>query len=707
MTIGCGMGDHAVARRRPGWVMLLAVLTVVCTVLGAPGVVWAQDDSADGTAVGDTLTSDEQAPPATGMSSAMSQAVKESQDPNNTSNVNAFALTSFFGKLTNTPKAGAKANVRQNTYYGELVSMLNMRSAATFSNTAKWSYDEFRSQDKNIESRSNGATYNLGQTLPLIMRLDGSRDWSQDKTVNTAGFSNLFAQDRKSLRLSGSKTKAQTGVFTHSLKFGGSFDDRQSENQGTANNSREGTMNAGLQTGWMIRPGLVLAGRIYGTTTSGEKMLGAEESPSSAHGDTLGLGLYYDHGFGNGRVSISRANFEKKYLDFKKNSNGLIDTVGVAEDLKVVDELETRDATSIEFESSFSIGPVAFKGAMSRTLDDLDYAVSGQGLKERQLDDVNLSTGVKVGADSLSIGYEYTWKWDDQRLQGATINRGRQYNKNRELELIWTRPLFSATDFRLRYYQGLSQDIAQFEHNQNDKDRLQNDFSVQVDRMWPSVFRARMAYVYRQTNDISIRETRSSNNNIKDSYEITPSYTWYMTPWLTWDQNYRVFIQYTDYDYSHLESVSREDNYNKRGNLTTKVTIRPTKRLEVVLRHDYNKKFNASRSGQDVSGSTVYSRDLNQAISKLDMALSFKVTTGVTMEAATYRTRDDRESFGRSTKETSEYSGELWIGTKVDQTWRNGITLAALVKKYNAFGPSVSKSSANYWEADVWLKWEF
>ena len=56
---------------------------------------------------------------------------------------------------------------------------------------------------------------------------------------------------------------------------------------------------------------------------------------------------------------------------------------------------------------------------------------------------------------------------------------------------------------------------------------------------------------------------------------------------------------------------------------------------------------------------------------------------------------------------TTYGESELWVGTKVNKTWRESITLSALVKKFNAFGPSVSETSANYWEADVWLKWEF
>jgi hypothetical protein len=639
--------------------------------------------------------------------SALERAVREIREREAAGETRAPDTGPFFISLSNTPKAGARANVRQNTYYSELVSKLKMRSNASFTNTLKWSFEEYRKQNKNVERRSNNFTYSLGQTLPLITNLDGSWSWSNDKTINTAGFANLFAQDDKNLRLSASKTKARTGAFVHTLRFGATVTERQSENQSTANNTSEGSTHLGLQTGWNISPGIVLSGRLHGKAASGTKTLGTKDSPSTTQGDTLGIGVYYDRGIGRGRVAISRSNFRNKYLDFKKNSNGLIDTVGVAEDLKVVDELETKDAMSIEFENFFSLGPMSFQSTLSRTTDDLNYATSGQGLKERQLDDVKLQSGLRVGADSLSVSYEYIWKWDDQRIQGATINRGRQYNKSRNLEFLWQRPLFQETDFRLRYFQGLSQDIAQFVHNQNDKDRLQNDFILQLERTWSEIFRAKMVYTYRQVEDISIRESRSSNNNIKDSYEINPGYTWYVAPWLTWNQDYRVYIQYTDFVFSELESVSRDDNYNKRGNLTSKVTLRPTKRLELVLRHDFNKKFNATKSGTNAAGSAFYDRDLNQTIGKLDLGLTFNIAPGVTLETATYRTRDDRESFGRTISETTEYSGEIWVGTKINKTWRKAITLSALVKKFNAYGPSVTETSANYWEADIWLKWEF
>jgi len=357
--------------------------------------------------------------------------------------------------------------------------------------------------------------------------------------------------------------------------------------------------------------------------------------------------------------------------------------MGVDEDLKIVDELETQDAMSLDIENNFHIGRVSFDTAFRRTTNDLNYEVNGLGLKERELNEMKLLVGVTIGVDSLTIGYDYGWKWDDQTIQGATEKRGRQFNKNRDLDLIWLRPLFKETGFLLRYHQGLGQDIAENIYNANDKDRLQTDFSMQVDRKWPEKFTTKLLYIYRQVEDVAIRENRSSNNNLKQTYEITPSYTWYAAPWITWDQSYRLNIQYTDYVFSELEQVTRQDNYNKRGNLTTRVTFYPTSRLEVIFRHDYNKKFNATKTGESAGGSNFYARDLNQTISKLDMAMKFEVMEDVVLEAATYRTRDDRENIrGDVVTEIQNYSGELWMGARIVKSWTNSASFSAVIKKF-------------------------
>ena len=615
----------------------------------------------------------------------------------------------FFMGMTNVPKAGALANVRQFTYYADWVTTIKFQKNSVFKNTFKWSTEEYRKQDKSVQKKDDNFTYGLGSNLPLLLTMNGAWNWSEDRTTNTAGFANLSAKDQKRGGLNAMKNNFKIGFLNNTAKMSARAMDQQSINQNQRNDFDEAAVDGGLQSDMAIADGVRIAGRLYGMTLSGDRLLGSETAASSANGDTLGFGVYYNRSIANGRVAVTRSNFEKKYLDFKKNSNGLIDTVGVDEDQKVVTELETNDALSYELENNFRVGKFGVLTRLTRQSNDLDYAQSGVGLRQREQDVMDLALTYAAGRDSFALGYDYLWKWDDQRYKGATENRGKQISKARDYEIRYFRDLFRHTKLNLRYHEGLVQDIAEDRHNENDKDRHQADISARLERNWVGKFRATMVFAHQQVQDFNIRESRSSNNNVKDSYELSPGYAWTISHWLSLDQSYRVYIQYTDYSFSGLESVNREDDYNKRGNLATKVVIDPTSRLNITLRHDYNKRFSATKTGTDASGGAFYHRDLNQTISKIEMIMRFIVVQGVTVEASTYRTKDDRDTFGSKITNTRTFSGEMWVGTQVRRRWfkKNPLELSAMVRKYNAFGPSVTETSSDYWEADIWLKWEF
>jgi len=616
---------------------------------------------------------------------------------------------SFFNYMENIPKAGAKANVRQNTYYGELVTTFNFQKNSAFRNTFNWSWENYRKQDKTVEKRDNIFNFGLGNNLPVVATVDGSWNWSEDNTVNTAGFANLSKRDQKRIGLNAMKSNFETGFLNHTAKISARSMEQESVNQNQRNDLKESAIDAGLQTDMGLAEGVRVAGRFYGMTLDGDRALGESTSPSSASGDTLGLGIYYQKTFGHGRLAVTRSNFEKKYLDFKKNSNGLIDTVGVTEDEKVVNELETNDAISYELINNFRFGRIGMETRFTRQSSDLDFAQSGVGLREKEQDVMDLAVTFATGRDSFAVSYNYLWRWDDQRYKGATENRGRQYHKMRDYQFNYFRELFRNTRLNLRYQEGLGQDVAENRHNDNDKDRHQTDFSARLDRNWIGKFRATMVFAFHQVKDFNIQESRSSNNNVKDSYELSPGYSWTISPWLSLDQSYRLYIQYTDFTFSHLEAVSRSDDYNKRGNLATKVIIDPTSRLKITLRHDYNQRFSATKTGVDASGNFFYHRDLDQTISKIEMALKFIAVQGVTLEASTYRTRDDRDTFGTKDTHVRTYSGEMWVGANVRRQWfrQNRLELSAMVRKYNAFGPSITETSSDFWETDIWLKWKF
>ena len=56
------------------------------------------------------------------------------------------------------------------------------------------------------------------------------------------------------------------------------------------------------------------------------------------------------------------------------------------------------------------------------------------------------------------------------------------------------------------------------------------------------------------------------------------------------------------------------------------------------------------------------------------------------------------------------YSGELWVGGVIKHSFgsrSNPLEIDGAVRRYLAYGPNVSETSADYWRADVLVKWSF
>ncbi len=615
----------------------------------------------------------------------------------------------FFGEVLNLPKAGVKTDVRVNTFYSEMESSLKMKEGSTFDNSLTWTWDDYRQQDRTAEKRKWGTNYSAGLMLPVIMTANTTWDWSLEKTLNKSGVANVSQRNYKKGEVGLKKYGLKTGIFTTSLTSKLGLNDQKSVNQNQRNDFNEAFIDGGAKVGAQLAEGLTVASRLYGRSAGGDRSLGEHNAPSSAMADSVGAGFYYRRGITSGLVAVTRSNFDRKYLDWNRNSTGQIDTVGYEEQDKVVNELESKDALSIEFQNTLRVGRVGLETTLGRTTHSQDYSRSKVGLKEKFQDKVDVALTLGVGRDSFAVSFDYLMKWDDQRIKNATQNRGKQYKKDRNLEVYWGRTLFRDTDLKVNWHTGLGQDMAQNNFNTNDKDRLRTDLSVKADRTWQGKFRTDLLFAWMEGHDIAIHSTRSANNNIKSSYEVSPGYNWTVSNWITFAQKYRLYIQYTDYSFSALEQVTKDDNYNKRGNMNTVVTLNPTRRLKVQIKHDYNKRFNATKTSTDATGTSTYFKNQLQTINKINLSFTFKVVKGVTLEGATYRTRDEKESRGATVRETENMAGEIWVGARVNQSWgrSNPLELSAMVKKFSAYGPSVSESASDYWEADVWFAWEF
>ncbi len=544
------------------------------------------------------------------------------------------------------------------------------------------------------------------------MRLDltGNWDWSEDITVNRGGLSNLDQRDAKRAALTLSRTEITLGGVRNDVLVAADVIDQKAENQGQRNDLAEGSLNGALRSRARLADGVSLATRLYGVKRDGESTLADFTNPTSTTGDTLGAGVYYDRSVLKGSVVVSQANYDKRYLDYRRNSSGIIDTLFVPEgESKVVEELQEKDYTTIKWDNAIRLGRARLNGKLTRDMDTEQYRFSQVGFRERFRDEANLSLGFPVGRDSLSVAYIFKWSWDDQTFQGATLPRGRQYSKTREFKLDWRRQLFRNTRLTGIFVTGLAQETAENQFNENDRDRLTGDASLKLDTLWPKRFGTGLLFQYRSTEDINLRATKSANNNFRQTFEIAPSYDWPVASWLKVAQVFRLYIQYQEYTFGNVVGVNKDDNYNKRGNLTTTVTANPTTRLTVTGKYDYGSRFNATRSRTDAAGNDFYRRDQEQFTSRIDLDFTYKISPWLTLDTTTYRAKDRLETLGTPPQQTVNYSGEMTVGATVSKTWSgaNPVILAGRVKKHQAYGPNVTENNRDYWDADISLKWSF
>ena len=656
------------------------------------------------------------APPASGLADA----VKQAQAGGAASDSSSAAADSvreeaarraagpFVMTWTRSPTAHMSSGVRTVRWDAGLGSDLVLRNLSVLNAKLGWSREDYRQQDKTVESRDGTLHFSDVSGPRFRKNLTLTRNWSEDRTVNTAGNANINRSDFRQALASVDSLIANTGAVRHALRLAGRVDDQQQSSLGIPNNFREGHGSAGLRSGFRPAPGVVVVASAYGERSGGNRTLGRETSSSSASGDTLGAFVGYSRRVMTGSVSARLANFDRRYLDYRRNANGIIDTLGAVQ--KIVQELEQNDAVALEWRNTAAWGGLSLDATLGRDLKKDSYAASGAGRREDHQDRVRLDAGWNAATDTLGLTYNYMWRWDDQTYRNATAPRGRQIAKNRELISEWSHRLFRRSSLRLRGQQILNQQIAERQFNDNDRDRLESNWSASLMTDWTDVFRTTGTFAYRHVEDIAIRRNRSANNNYKDTYEVRAGYFWPLESWLQLRQDYRLEIQFTDYVYDALPSITLRDDYNKRGNLSTRVTLKPSSRLTFNLGQEYSARFNAGKSSENAAGDAVYSRDLEQRISTVSLGLTYQVRPGFTLEGATERTKDVKTTFGARGSSQPRLGGQVWVGGTYNRTIgksEDGRSLTARVKKYYAYGPNVQAANGDYWDADITLGWKF
>ncbi len=603
--------------------------------------------------------------------------------------------------------AAVRAQMQKVDWQAGLTNSFALRDLSIIVLDLDDAHEDYRSQEKIVDRRNGALTYNTDGLKSLTGNLSLARNWSRDEVTNATGLTTANERDVRTANATAQRKELDLFGALHDVNVRGTFTEQQAEQLGMRNDISEGQLDGALRSKVAAGDWLVVRTGLYGATQSGERSLGLQTNPSSTSGDTLRFGAYYDRGAWNGGFTLASSNFDRRYLDYRRNANGVVDTIGVDE--KIVKELESDDAMTLAWDNALRVWGVSFGAKLARDMSQNGFRASGIGLRERHLDRATLDLGFRATRlDSVQFQYGYLWKWDDQTFKGASNPRGRQISKSRDFKFSWVHDLFRHTDLRLAYTTGLSQEIAERMFNQNDRDRLESSLILKLDTTFDNLFKVNLAFDARHLEDISIRRERSANNSIKDTYEVAPGYSWPVAPWLDVAQSFRVWIQFTDYVYSGYEGIDKQDDYNKRGNLNTRISIRVSSRLRVILRHDFDVKSNAKKSRSDAAGRTYYSREQTQDNSKVDVSLNYKPTPWLTLDGATYQARDYKETFGVRVTETERFSGQVSVGGQLQFTSKDGArSLKAGVHRFFAHGPSVQEYNSAYWDADIQMKWSF
>ena len=624
----------------------------------------------------------------------------------------------FIHDVKNAPEVGTKANVTRVNYFARFNNSFKLDDGGSISDNVSYSYDSYRRQDRTVENRAANVNYVSGEgqdvydLLPVLLRVETSVNWSEDVTVNSGGRRNERRDETRRAGISASRSRLQTGPLVQNLTAGWYYNESQGVNLGEVSDRSNAETTGAIRTGIPLSDGLKLATRLYGTRRTGDNALSGIDSPTETTGDTIGVGGYFASDILKGKVVFTQADFDRSYLDYRRDANGLIDTTNIPEGTsKIVEELEEKDAWEITWDSDLTLGRFDVSAKMSHKYDKQQYNQSLVGIEERVDDRIDLKLAFPVGRDSLVFTYKYQWTWDDQQFLNATASRGRQYKKSRDFKVGWTRNLFADTDLKGEYRVELSQDIAENEFNENDRDRLTEQAQIKLESRFSPRFSADLSGEYLKREDIAIRKTLSANNNVKRTYEVAPQYRWTVSDRVKLQQTFRMYIQYQDYVFDALENVRKEDTFNKRGNLSSRVTYNPNDRLEIIVKHDFNKKYNGTRASTDLAGRDTYRRDSNQTIGRIEFSLAWELNEWFEVQTASFRTEDETKRFrGEETSVDTNYSGELWVGAVIDRSWGptdNPLQAKARIKRFLAYGPNVTDTSDDYWEADVLMKWSF
>jgi hypothetical protein len=557
---------------------------------------------------------------------------------------------------------------------------------------------EFRQFDR--ESTATNLNLSVNGSAGVVGELDfeALRNTSYDENRLSSGQVLVLEQDTKEVHasLAGGLELENGTRFAWGAR--GDAEDVQRTDRGVAND--RDLLGGAVRGTWGTRgPWHDFSARYGYDVRGGERALRDRVGDALSERDTLWARGQVDVGL---RLNLSmdarRTTFVENRLDFTRNQNGVVDTLGVLEPVGDEHESTWENSWSVDLRTR-PFPRLAVNAQASQRYSESSYTLSRAGLVQLRNDQLATDAVIRYAeAGSLRVSYTYSDRANDRRPLGSGEFRGEEARVSQTAQAEFRHKASDIIDLHLDLQQTLDQNINEAPDNLTDVDRLstRGDLKLLSDPWdWLQI---EAAGAYSVEEEINIDAARVNSNQVMDLYEVRGNFI--VDPPGGWRfiQNYSMRIQIFD----RVVGIE-DDRFNKNGVWDNRAEYRFANGVFTDAQYIVDYRRNGRRD-RDRPDDEVY---IYQG-ARRDHRLLFgiRIPIGVAeLEARTERgfLRDD-SGFAP----VSEDRGKITFGLRGNwQFWANRGTLTVNAQRIAQFGPRVRAETEDYWVMNTSLRVAF
>ncbi len=606
----------------------------------------------------------------------------------------------WISNVSNTLTGKVGATVSDVSLEGKLSNGAQLFGGGTSASSFTIADRRYRQQERDAYRRDFTTAYDRPLGDLLKMNLNFSNKYDEDITV--FGVDNVTARESEdyrgalAFRGGGELTKG----FGHAFSLSGDVFDHDGVNRETTEKRTDAS--GGVTSLWTFDRGdLSVEGRFGYKRASGNNELRGLEANSNSRQDTLATKVEYEGHRFNFSTDVQRAVYIEDRLDFRRNTNGVIDTVGA--ERPVSNEQERRRGDRINGALSYRVLPVLnVRGVGSYDLTETRWTLNEQGLLRRGNDEIDLGLDFRYAeAGSLTVSYTVGNRWDDRRFQGNTSFRGRETRRTEEAKFEMSQRLFSQSDLTLSFGQRLQQNLFEEEGNNRDRDELIDRADARiVSRAIPNL-QLNASGSISVTRLVNLASESTSNNKEDRLFSVIGGYRWFATDKITLEQNYRMQIIFIDFHTS-----DSRDRFNKQGQVVSKLGYQLPRNAKLNAEYALDFRSNGTRQADVTPGQISFRTDLRRFTHRVRADINIPISIfdlAVDSEREFLR---DKNTAGVTTR--SEDSGDIRMklsGTK--KLFTGKLDVSVNVTRVLAYGPRVRAESERYWIANSTITMKF